>query len=114
VTAALTALAGLEGSRAAIEEVYDPFEELLPDGFASQFETLGEEWAIAEHYFKPYPSCRYTHPPLDALREAIDGRAETAASDRATGRRSTRPTWRRSRSGRSPTRPTCLTPSPRR
>jgi len=55
--------------------VYDPFEELLPDGFASQFETLGEEWAIAEHYFKPYPSCRYTHPPLDALREAIDGRA---------------------------------------
>jgi len=75
VTAALTALAGLEGSRAAIEEVYDPFEELLPDGFASQFETLGEEWAIAEHYFKPYPSCRYTHPPLDALREAIDGRA---------------------------------------
>ena len=74
VTAALTALAGLEGSRAAIEEVYDPFEEMLPDGFASQFETLGEEWAIAEHYVKPYPSCRYTHPPLDALREAIDER----------------------------------------
>ncbi|GAA0727904.1 2-methylcitrate dehydratase PrpD [Halorubrum trapanicum] len=72
VTAALTAIAGLEGSRAAIEAVYDPFEELLPDGFASQFETLGTEWAIAEHYVKPYPSCRYTHPPLDALREAID------------------------------------------
>jgi len=55
--------------------VYDPFEALLPDGFARQFETLGKEWAIAEHYVKPYPSCRYTHPPLDALREAIDGQA---------------------------------------
>ena len=75
VTAALTAIAGLEGSHAAIEAVYDPFEELLPAGFAGQFETLGEEWAIAEHYVKPYPSCRYTHPPLDALREAIDGHA---------------------------------------
>ncbi|WP_435096800.1 MmgE/PrpD family protein [Halorubrum sp. N11] len=82
VTAALTALAGLEGSHAAIEAVYDPFEDLLPDGFAGQFETLGAEWAIAEHYVKPYPSCRYTHPPLDALREAVDGRsAEGGAAD---------------------------------
>ena len=74
VTAALTAMAGVEGSQAAIGAVYDPFEDMLPDGFAGQFETLGEEWAVAEHYVKPYPSCRYTHPPLDALREAVDGR----------------------------------------
>ncbi len=74
VTAALTGVAGLRGSLAAIESVYDPFESMLPDGFTGQFETLGEEWAIAENYFKPYPSCRYTHPPLDALREAVDGR----------------------------------------
>jgi len=74
VTAALTGTAGLRGSLAAIEAVYDPFEEMLPDGFARQFETLGEAWAITEHYFKPYPSCRYTHAPLDALREAVDGR----------------------------------------
>jgi 2-methylcitrate dehydratase PrpD len=73
VTAALTAGAGLQGSLAAVEAVYDPFEELLPDGFASQFETLGEEWAITQNYFKPYPSCRYTHAPLDALRAALDG-----------------------------------------
>jgi 2-methylcitrate dehydratase PrpD len=75
VTAALTGLAGLEGSRAAIERVYDPLDDLCPDGFARQFDTLGEEWEIAEHYVKPYPSCRYTHPPLDALREAVDGRS---------------------------------------
>jgi 2-methylcitrate dehydratase PrpD len=75
VTAALTGTAGLQGSLAAIEAVYDPFEEMLPEGFASQFETLGEEWAVTENYFKPYPSCRYTHPPLDALQEAVDGRS---------------------------------------
>ncbi len=74
VTAAMTGVAGLGGSLAAVESVYDPFEEMLPDGFTRQFETLGEEWAIAENYLKPYPSCRYTHPPLDALREAVDGR----------------------------------------
>jgi 2-methylcitrate dehydratase PrpD len=75
VTAALTGIAGLEGSLTAVEAVYDPFEEMLPEGFARQFETLGEEWAITENYFKPYPSCRYTHPPLDAVREAVDGRS---------------------------------------
>lgn len=73
VSAALLGEAGLEGSETAIERVYDPFEELLPDGFASQFETLGEEWEITRNYFKPYPSCRYTHPPLDALQSALEG-----------------------------------------
>ena len=73
VTAAQTGLAGLQGSLAAIEAVYDPFEGMLPEGFTAQFETLGEEWAITENYFKPYPSCRYTHPSLDALRAAVDG-----------------------------------------
>jgi 2-methylcitrate dehydratase PrpD len=73
VTAALTAAAGLRGSLAAVEAVYDPFEDLLADGFASQFDSLGEEWVLTESYSKPYPSCRYTHPPLDALREAVDG-----------------------------------------
>jgi 2-methylcitrate dehydratase PrpD len=72
-SAAQTALAGLTGSRGAIEAVYDPFEELLEDGFAAEIETLGTDWEITERYHKPYPSCRYTHPPLDALRDAIDG-----------------------------------------
>lgn len=74
VTAAFTGAAGLKGSLAAMEQVYDPFEELLPDGFASSFADLGEEWAVTENYFKPCPSCRYTHPPLDALRDAVGGR----------------------------------------
>ena len=31
---------------------------------------LGQEPALAGNYFKPYPTCRFTHPALDAL-EAI-------------------------------------------
>jgi len=73
VSAALTGAAGLTGSQAAIEAVYDPFEAIIDDGFAAAFATLGDAWAITRNYFKPYPSCRYTHPPLDALRQALDG-----------------------------------------
>jgi 2-methylcitrate dehydratase PrpD len=72
-SAAQTALAGLTGSRAAIEAVYDPFEDLLDEGFASEIATLGSNWEVTQRYHKPYPSCRYTHPPLDALRDAVDG-----------------------------------------
>ena len=32
---------------------------------------LGEEYAIAENYFKPYPTCRFTQPSLDALRAIL-------------------------------------------
>jgi len=32
---------------------------------------LGGEYAISENYFKPYPSCRFTHPALDALEEIL-------------------------------------------
>jgi len=80
VSAAHTGLAGLQGSQAAIEQVYDPFDELLEGGFTSSFDTLGEHWEITEQYLKPYPSCRYTHPPLDALRDAM------ATGERKTGK----------------------------
>ena len=79
VTAALLADAGLRGSHAAMGAVYDPFKELLSSGFTPAFEELGDKWEITRNYFKPYPSCRYTHPPLDALRDAapIDGEIES-------------------------------------
>ncbi|WP_411964574.1 MmgE/PrpD family protein [Haloferax sp. YSMS24] len=74
VSAATLAGAGLRGSAAAMEAVYDPFESLLEDGeFAHLFDSLGDEWWITEAYHKPYPSCRYTHAPLDALRDADVG-----------------------------------------
>jgi 2-methylcitrate dehydratase PrpD len=71
VSAATLAAAGLRGSAAAVGAVYDPLSELLDDGeFDALFESLGDEWWILERYHKPYPSCRYTHAPLDALRDA--------------------------------------------
>lgn len=69
---ATLAAGGLAGSSAVMSTVYDPFEKLIPEGFASRFDDLGEHWAIEESYFKPYPSCRYTHAPLDALLDIID------------------------------------------
>ncbi|SDK57946.1 MmgE/PrpD family protein [Natronorubrum texcoconense] len=72
ITMAQLAQAGIPGSGAVMQTVYDPFEDILPDGFTSLFADLGSEWAIAQNYFKPYPSCRYTHAPVDALQE-IDG-----------------------------------------
>ncbi|KTG27011.1 MmgE/PrpD family protein, partial [Haloferax profundi] len=71
VSAATLAGAGLRGSAAAMEAVYDPFESILEDGeFDHLFDSLGEAWWVTEAYHKPYPSCRYTHAPLDALRDA--------------------------------------------
>ena len=69
VTMAQFARAGIPGSGAAMSAVYDPFEELLPDGFDRLFADLGTRWSVTEHYVKPYPSCRYTHAPVDAIRE---------------------------------------------
>jgi 2-methylcitrate dehydratase PrpD len=45
------------------------FSQFLSEHFDSQVlvEGLGEQYAIAENYFKPYPTCRFTHPALDAL-----------------------------------------------
>ncbi|WP_435197419.1 MmgE/PrpD family protein [Natronomonas sp. EA1] len=79
VSAATCAAAGLRGSPAAMKAVYDPFEEILKEGeFAALFDSLGEEWWITEAYHKPYPSCRYTHAPLDALRDSgFDGSPES-------------------------------------
>ncbi|WP_226040245.1 MmgE/PrpD family protein [Natrinema sp. DC36] len=81
VTMAQLAQAGIPGSPDVMQAVYDPFEGILPDGFADLFADLGDHWAITENYFKPYPSCRYTHAPIDALRE-IDGPTDSDAIDR--------------------------------
>ncbi len=35
---------------------------------ASLDEALGERYFIASNYFKPYPSCRFCHSPIDALK----------------------------------------------
>jgi 2-methylcitrate dehydratase PrpD len=49
------------------------FSQFLSERFDPQVLVagLGEEYAISENYFKPYPSCRFTHPALDALEEIL-------------------------------------------
>ena len=66
------ATSGFRGSASTIDRIYEPFETLVEGGFSAQFDDLGSRWTITEAYFKPYPSCRYTHPPLDALRDLDD------------------------------------------
>lgn len=78
VTMARFARAGIPGSPDVMAAVYDPFEELLPGGLTDLFADLGDRWAITENYFKLYPSCRYTHAPIDALRAcALEADPET-------------------------------------
>ena len=71
VLLAQQALAGMTGSADAVRAVYDPFDEDADDPrwLTDRFADLGERWEVTFNYFKPYPSCRYTHPPLDALRD---------------------------------------------
>jgi 2-methylcitrate dehydratase PrpD len=69
VNAALTAAAGLQGSKVAMREVYGPFDEVTDGEFDRWFRNLGDHWNVRESYFKFTPSCRYTHPPLGALQE---------------------------------------------
>ncbi len=35
-------------------------------------EGLGRRWLISELYFKPYASCRYTHPAIDGILEICE------------------------------------------
>ena len=71
VLLAQQALAGMAGSGDAVRAVYAPFDEDAddPGWLTDRFADLGERWEVTYNYFKPYPSCRYTHPPLDALRD---------------------------------------------
>lgn len=72
VNAALLAVAGLDGSRAAMHRVYDPLREMKGEAFDRSFSALGETWEIETNYYKFAPSCRYTHPPLGALEGLVD------------------------------------------
>ena len=34
---------------------------------SQQMASFGKEWLILRQYFKPYPTCRWTHPPVEAI-----------------------------------------------
>ncbi|MCA0042516.1 MmgE/PrpD family protein [Celeribacter litoreus] len=69
--AATLADGGFSGSTFVLEGTDGFFEALAPD--ADPDYVLADpdaEWLIHETSFKPWPSCRHTHPALDAVRMA--------------------------------------------
>ena len=49
------------------------FSKFVSDKLNPDFldENLGDGYAITENYFKPYPTCRFTHPALEALKSIL-------------------------------------------
>ncbi|MBI1774369.1 MAG: MmgE/PrpD family protein [Proteobacteria bacterium] len=61
------AIAGADGPEDSLDRasVYDP---------AAIHGDLGSRWLIEETYLKPYASCRYTHPSIDAVLNMVGER----------------------------------------
>jgi len=62
--------AGIRADPASLKMTFSQFvsEEFDPGALDK---GLGDGYAITENYFKPYPTCRFTHPALEALRAII-------------------------------------------
>ena len=83
ILCATLAESGVRGASAAFEGQYgllngysaDPRPAALTDG-------LGQEWLLLETGIKPYPSCRFTHAPIDATL-ALRARIPPAERDNA-------------------------------
>ena len=61
------------GFSASPENLKVTFGQLVSDGMKEErlSRGLGDGYLIEKNYFKLYPSCRFTHPALDALRVAL-------------------------------------------
>jgi 2-methylcitrate dehydratase PrpD len=61
------------GIRADEASLRMTFSRFLSDGFQEESldKGLGKEYFISANYFKPYPSCRFTHSSIDALKEVL-------------------------------------------
>lgn len=69
VNAALLAMRGFTGAPAITAEAPE---------VAGYWADLGAEWTVAENYIKPYPSCRWGHPAVDAMRKLREEHGLTA------------------------------------
>lgn len=61
-TSALLAMRGFTGAPAITAEAAE---------VADFWEDLGRRWTVSENYIKPYPSCRWGHAAIDALRKLM-------------------------------------------
>ncbi len=67
--ATLLAMRGFTGAPAITAEAPD---------VAQYWADLGSHWTVAENYIKPYPSCRWGHPAVDATRKLVEEEGVTA------------------------------------
>ena len=61
------------GIRADESSLRMTFSQFVSDRFdeSSLDRGLGQDYFIVENYFKPYPSCRFTHPAIDAMKAIL-------------------------------------------
>ena len=61
------------GFRADESSLRMTFSKFVSDVFKEEEldRELGKEFFLLKNYFKPYPSCRFTHPALDALKAIL-------------------------------------------
>lgn len=89
IIAAQLAAAGISANPGALDEPLG-FLEIMnkqtSPGFASALASLGEMLAIDQYCIvpKPYPSCSYTHRPIDAMLDLRPRIADVAAIDHVT------------------------------
>ena len=67
--AALLAAEGFTGPAEILEGEKGFFKGFCPDPVPGAITAESSEWKLAETSIKPYPSCRHTHPSIDAALE---------------------------------------------
>lgn len=79
LTCATMAAEGFLGPKEAIEGRWGFLHSLSPNAnFDKATENLGNDWLTLELGVKPYPSCRYTHAAMDAIRQLAGEHGITA------------------------------------
>jgi 2-methylcitrate dehydratase PrpD len=76
---AVLAREGFKGPKEAFEGKWGFLHAYAPNADASKADAkLGEYWQTMRLAVKPFPSCRYTHAAMDALKKIIDDHGVTA------------------------------------
>ncbi|MEK9755244.1 MAG: MmgE/PrpD family protein, partial [Rhodospirillaceae bacterium] len=77
---AVMAAEGFKGPKAAFEGKWGLLHAYAPNADAAKAATdLGTRWETLNLAVKPYPSCRYTHAPMDGLIELRNAHGIAAA-----------------------------------
>jgi 2-methylcitrate dehydratase PrpD len=74
--AALLAREGFTGPAAILEGEKGFFRGFCPDPQPDRVLAPSNGWKLAETSLKPYPSCRHTHPAIDAALEIRENQGE--------------------------------------